>query len=69
MKNIIYILGVIFLCFSCSKKTTTVHLKGQLKGMAPKEVMCYDGTASIVGDSRDILIYTDENGYFDTIIE
>ena len=69
MKNIVYILGVIFLCFSCSKKTTTVHLKGQLKGMAPKEVMCYDGTASIVGDSRDILIYTDENGYFDTIIE
>ncbi|HAH72654.1 MAG TPA: thiol-disulfide oxidoreductase, partial [Butyricimonas virosa] len=56
-------------CFSCSEKPITVHLKGQLKGMVPAEVMRYNGTASMIGDSRDILIHTDENGYFDTIIE
>lgn len=50
-------------------KPITVHLKGQLKGMVPAEVMRYNGTASMIGDSRDILIHTDENGYFDTIIE
>mgnify|MGYP000058451827 FL=1 len=37
--------------------------------MVPAEVMRYNGTASMIGDSRDILIHTDENGYFDTIIE
>ncbi len=69
MKNIVYLFLVVLLCFSCSEKPTTVHLKGQLKGMTPEEVMCYNGTASMIGDSRDILIHTDENGYFDTIIE
>lgn len=37
--------------------------------MVPAEVMRYNGTVSMIGDSRDILIHTDENGYFDTIIE
>ena len=69
MKNIVYSFFVLFLCLSCSEKPTTVHLKGQLKGMVPAEVMRYNGTVSMIGDSRDILIHTDENGYFDTIIE
>ena len=69
MKNIVYSFFVLFLCLSCSEKPTTVHLKGQLKGMVPVEVMRYNGTASMIGDSRDVLIHTDENGYFDTIIE
>ena len=69
MKNIVYLFFVLFSCFSCSEKPITVHLKGQLKGMVPAEVMRYNGTASMIGDSRDILIHTDENGYFDTIIE
>ena len=65
MKNIVYLFFVLFSCFSCSEKPITVHLKGQLKGMVPAEVMRYNGTASMIGDSRDILIHTDENGYFD----
>ena len=69
MKNIVYLFFVLFSFFSCSEKPITVHLKGQLKGMVPAEVMRYNGTASMIGDSRDILIHTDENGYFDTIIE
>lgn len=69
MKSIVYLFFVMFLCFSCSEKATTVHLKGQLKGMVPTEVMRYNGTAAMIGDSRDILIHTDENGCFDTIIE
>lgn len=69
MKSIVYLFFVMFLCFSCSEKATTVHLKGQLKGMVPTEVMRYNGTAAMIGDSRDILIHMDENGYFDTIIE
>ena len=34
-----------------------------------QQIIGYNGTASMIGDSRDILIHTDENGYFDTIIE
>lgn len=69
MKSIVCLLVVVAVCFSCSEKKTTVHLKGQLKGMGPQEVMRYNGAASMVGDSRDVLLNTDSEGRFDTIIE
>lgn len=47
----------------------TVHLKGQLLDMGTTNVpMRYDGAAAWIGDSRDILLHTDEEGRFDTII-
>lgn len=69
MKNIVCLLVMAAVCFSCSEKKTTVHLKGQLKGMGPQEVMRYNGAVSMVGDSRDVLLNTDSEGRFDTIIE
>lgn len=69
MKSIVYLLMMVVVCFSCTEKKTTVHLKGQLKDMTPQEVMRYNGAASMVGDSRDIILRTDENGKFDTVIE
>ena len=39
MKSIVCLLVMAVVCFSCSEKKTTVHLKGQLKGMGPQEVM------------------------------
>ncbi len=51
------------------KPAKTVHLKGQLVEMGTNPViMAYNGAASMLGDSRNIPIHTDENGYFDTII-
>lgn len=48
---------------------TTVHLKGQLKDMGTQEVvMRYNGASSMLGDSRDIVLLTNADGYFDTII-
>lgn len=45
----------------------TVHLKGQLFDMGSQNVrMRFDGAASMLGDSRDILLKTDAAGYFDT---
>ncbi|MBC5623519.1 TlpA family protein disulfide reductase [Butyricimonas hominis] len=69
MKSIVYLFIMVVICFSCKEEKTTVHLKGQLKGMTPSEVMRYNGTASMIGDSRDIILHTDENGMFDTVIE
>lgn len=72
MKTISLILTIACaLCAACQspKPTETVHLKGQLVEMGTNPVtMAYNGTASMLGDSRDILIHTDENGYFDTLI-
>lgn len=57
--------------FSCmDKPATSVHLKGQLKDMGSQDVVVrYNGASSIVGDSRDILLHTDVDGRFDTILE
>lgn len=56
-------------CNSNKPQGTTVHLKGQLIDMGSQEVrMNYDGAASMLGDSRDIIINTDAEGKFDTII-
>lgn len=57
---------------SCNSGTkqeveNTVHIKGQLMDMGSQNVrMRFDGAASMVGDSRDILLETDAAGYFDT---
>ena len=57
---------------SCNSGTkqelaNTVHLKGQLLDMGSQNVrMRFDGAASMLGDSRDILLKTDAAGYFDT---
>ena len=57
---------------SCNSGTkqelaNTVHLKGQLLDMGSQNVrMRFDGAASMLGDSRDILLKTDASGHFDT---
>lgn len=70
--KIIKILTIVISClFVCctSKKETIVHLKGQLTGMEENPViMAYDGSESLIGNSKDILLQTDENGCFDTIL-
>lgn len=59
---------------SCNSGTkqelaNTVHLKGQLLDMGSQNVrMRFDGAASMLGDSRDILLKTDAAGYFDTTL-
>lgn len=72
MKNRIFLgsLAALTMCVACQspKPADTVHLKGQLNVGANPVAMKYNGAASMLGDSRDILIRTDENGYFDTVI-
>lgn len=47
----------------------SVHLYGELKDMGTQEViMRYNGAASLVGDSRDIVLHTDVEGKFDTVL-
>ena len=72
MKKSIFLgsLAALAVCVACQnpKPADTVHLKGQLNVGANPVAMKYNGAASMLGDSRDILIRTDENGYFDTVI-
>lgn len=63
-----------FICCSMLACTTTgnnkVHIKGQLVEMGTTDVpMRFDGAASLLGDSRNILLKTDAEGNFDTVIE
>lgn len=47
-----------------------VHLKGQLVDMGTTDVpMRFDGAASMLGESRNIMLKTDAKGNFDTVIE
>lgn len=49
------------------EEASTVHIKGQLIDMGGQSVrMRFDGAASMLGDSRDILLQTDAAGNFDT---
>lgn len=60
----------LFSCQTGSKQETenTVHLKGQLIDMGTQNVrMRFNGAASMLGDSRDILLQTDSAGVFDTV--
>lgn len=58
----------VFVACQGPKPADSVHLKGQLNVGANPVVMKYDCASSMLGDSRDFLIRTDENGYFDTVI-
>lgn len=67
------ILGLIVLLAvlsgGCTEKSTGVRLHGQLKDMGTQNVvMRYDGAASLIGDSRNIILHTDAEGRFDTVI-
>lgn len=56
-------------CNNGNKRETeaTVHLKGQLVNMGTQNVrMSFNGAASMLGDSRDILLQIDSTGNFDT---
>lgn len=71
MKTIFSLLAFGALLAACQSAPapTTVHLQGQLVDMGTTEVtMRYDGAASLVGDSRDIILHTDAEGRFDTIL-
>lgn len=60
----------LFSCQTGNKQETenTVHLKGQLIDMGTQNVrMRFNGAASMLGDSRDILLQTDSAGVFDTV--
>lgn len=70
MKKGIYLFVTTALFVGCtSPKETTVHLKGQLIGMGSNTVtLAYDGAESLVGNSKDFMLITDENGNFDTTL-
>lgn len=70
-KNLFLSFLTVFVLFSCGEKPgssgKTVHLNGQLVDMGSTDVrMSYNGASSLLGNSRDILLITDEQGYFDT---
>ena len=60
MKKSIFLgsLAALAVCVACQnpKPADTVHLKGQLNVGANPVAMKYNGAASMLGDSRDILI-------------
>jgi thiol-disulfide isomerase/thioredoxin len=54
---------------ACNTEGGQVHLKGKLQNMPGRTVtMSYDGASSILGNSRDITLYLDAEGCFDTVI-
>lgn len=62
-----------FVCCNMLAGTTDgnkVHLKGQLVDMGTTDVpMRFDGAASLLGDSRNVMLKTDAEGRFDIVIE
>lgn len=61
--------GVGLFGISACTSFQTVHLHGQLKDMGTQNViMRYNGAAALLGDSRDIILHTDTEGNFDTIL-
>ena len=56
-----------FFCSCQNQRPATVHLKGRLDFEAPI-TMVYNGAASALGDSRNLVINTDKDGVFDTVI-
>lgn len=63
-------MGLMLILGACSPKSaSTVHLYGQLHDMGRQDViMRYDGAASLLGDSQDIILHTDREGRFDTVL-
>lgn len=73
MKKNLFIPFLFLMLFACNgkqeKTQQTVHLKGQLVDQGTQNVrMAYSGAASMVGNSRNIVLNTDEEGYFDTVL-
>ena len=70
MKKSIMITASAALFMCCTpQKESTVHLKGQLFDMGSNTVtLSYDGAASLIGNSKDITLLTDNEGKFDTIL-
>ena len=72
MKRITFLTFACACLAACAPKSGNdhqVHLYGQLIDMGSTSVpMRYDGAASMLGDSRNILLQTDTEGHFDTII-
>lgn len=69
--NRILIFTLFSLSFVCDAfaQSGEVRLRGRLDDMGTQEVlMRYDGASSALGDSRDIVIHTDNAGRFDTTI-
>lgn len=72
MKHKIFLpLLIAIILFSCNKKNDSlenvVHLKGVIENSKnSNELLQYDGASSIVGNSRDLIIQTDDKGYIDT---
>ena len=62
--------GIVAVLSGCAtEEASQVHLKGQLLGMPNRIVtMSYDGASSMLGNSKDIALYLDAEGCFDTII-
>ena len=67
MKKNLFIPFLFLMLFACNgkqeKTQQTVHLKGQLVDQGTQNVrMAYSGAASMVGNSRNIVLHTDEEG-------
>ncbi len=71
-KSVYYILILSAILLSCGENRESqnqVRLKGQLIEMGSNEVrMSYNGASSQIGNSRDIILNTDDQGYFDTVL-
>lgn len=48
------------ICCSCTGQSGSVHLKGQIDLPESDRIMHYDGALSMLGQSRDIVLHTDE---------
>jgi thiol-disulfide isomerase/thioredoxin len=71
MKNTLLSLLFSLLIVCCTSPEQKVHLKGELdvKKLGTTNVtMAYNGKSSLIGNSKNIIIHTDENGRFDTVI-
>lgn len=69
MQKIYLLFLILVFGVGCTETKNAIHLHGYLKDMGSQEVvMRYDGAVSLVGDSRDIVLRTNEAGFFDTVI-
>ena len=66
-KFIIATAAAAIFCNCQNPRPTSVHIKGQLELEAPVGI-AYNGAASALGDSRNIVLNVDAEGRFDTVI-
>ncbi len=64
------ILTVIILSWAglLSAREGTIRLRGKIEGMPSPVTMSYNGAAGMLGDSRRVMIATDSQGCFDTVL-